>query len=138
MRNGPAHVLIGACLLLAALSGCEPTRNRRRAVVEPKPTEFSEPASKTDGTKREPKPVPKTATTPRKAYEMFRRAIADRDFDTCWRLMSRMTQDSYERTAREIEMRAFNSTTMLDKDRDLLRILGLTSSEAGKLTGKMA
>ena len=128
-----------AGMLVAALAwtaGCEEW-TYRKAPLEPKPQGYSELETvATQGDVVKPVVAQGPATTPRKAYEIYRTAIKTRAFETCWRLMSKGTQDSFDAQAAELHVRAGsgNSTT---EDVEVLHILGLTRDDAPRLTGKM-
>ena len=124
--------------VMAVVTGCGPFTGRPKE-VEPQPTGYEE--LETQAALDEPARMTvrtEPATSPRRAYEIFRTAIRERDFETCWRLLSRDTHDAYERSAADLKMRVLNSDTPPPQDLELLHVLGLTRKEVDKLTGKMA
>ena len=132
---------------VALLLGCGPFTGRPEKVA-PQPSTYEELETQAawgelegQTTAKEPSsvtPRSEAATGPRKAYSLFRDAIRKRDYESCWRLLSRDTHDAYEREAADLKMRVMNSTTPLPSDLELLHILGLTRKEVDKFTGKMA
>lgn len=141
MRNRVTGIPCGLALaaMLLCCAGCQQWRNAN-APVEPRPASYEElesraaqvqgkPASTTLGTH-------KAATTARKAYEMYRWAMGKSDFEACWRLLSKNTQDAYEREAIELKMRVTNNPSAPAADVELLHVLGLTRREVDKLDGK--
>ena len=138
MRLLRAGVLPAVVAVVVLASGCGPFTGRPQP-VEPQQSGYEE--LETQAALDEPgKMVPRAgaATSPRLAYEMFREAIRSRDFETCWRLLSRDTHDAYERNAADLKMRVLNSPTPPPQDLEILHILGLSRKEADKLTGKTA
>jgi hypothetical protein len=100
-----------------------------------RPTEPAQP-----GKPGEPKyaaPVTGEAADPRKCYELFRRAVKERDFEACWALLSRPTQEAYDTRAANLKMRVMNSITPLPEDLEILGCLGLTRKEVEKVDGRM-
>jgi len=121
----------GATLFL----GCEEWRTRN-VPMEPKPAPYSElemRASKDESVKT---PLPQAATSPRKAYELYSKAIKDKDFETCWRLFSRGTQKMFDGEALALRDRIRTAPAPVPDDLDLLRVLGLTPQEVDKVDGK--
>ena len=119
-------------------SGCQ-SHGGRPEPVDPQQSGYEE--LKTHAALDEPAktgPMTGAASSPRKAYEMFRAAVRGRDFEACWRLLSRDTHDAYEASAANLKMRVLNSVSPPPDDLELLHILGLTRKEADKLTGKLA
>ena len=82
-------------------------------------------------------PVTGDATSPRKCYELYRQAIKQSDYDACWNLLSAPARDAYETAASDLKTRVRNNLNPADADRELLGVLGLTTSDAEKLNGKM-
>ena len=133
-------VVCGFVLLLAvglACPGCEGLRSAR-SPVEPQPARYSEleTAAAQGKGMQAALDTHEEATTPRKAYEMFRRAIKDRDFEGCWRLVSSSTHEACGRQAAELRIRVMNNDPPPPLDLELLHIQGLARSEAAKLDGK--
>lgn len=117
--------------------GCESMKDRDLP-LDPKPSGYTE--LELQAAREEPGTLlgnVRAATSPRRAYELYRSAVKKRDFDACWRLLSRATQDTYERGAANVRMRVKGSPEPLRRDLDLLHVLGLTRKEVDKLTGRM-
>ena len=136
-------LFVGMVLLL----GCGPLTGQPREVA-PRPSTYEELETQAargeleaEETTKEPSsltPRSEAATSPRKAYRLYRTAVRNRDYETCWRLLSRDTHNAYERQATDLQMRVMTSSNPLPQDLELLHILGLTRKEVDKLTGKMA
>ena len=145
MKNRRPGVL-GVGVMLAAVAlllGCgafggEPEKvPPRPSTYEELETEAARGELEADGTTSSVTPRSEAATSPRKAYSLYRTAIRKRDYETCWRLLSRDTHNAYERQATDLQMRVMTSSDPLPQDLELLHILGLTRKEVDKLTGKM-
>jgi hypothetical protein len=126
-------------LLAFAGSSCESWSNRN-APVDPKPAPYEQLQDVGVGgqpTTRGARPVTGSATSPHKAYELFRSAIKERDFDAYWNLLSRPTQKNFQGRADDLKARVLSNARPAQKDLDLLHVLGLSPSDVAKVNGKM-
>jgi hypothetical protein len=76
------------------------------------------------------------ATTPRIAYETFRKAVQERDFDMCWKLVSKDTRELYDRRAADFKMLVLNSPDTTPKARQFLEAMGLSRLDLDKVNGQ--
>jgi hypothetical protein len=135
MRSMAAFV---ALLASAGLfSGCTQW-NERNVPLDSKPASYAELETRAaQGTTGGSTPAPMTPTSPRKAYEIYSRAIQDGNFETCWQLLSSGTQKVYDADAMTFRDRIQNPSGPDPDDLELLHLLGLTVNEVDKVDGKM-
>ena len=160
MKAFKALAAASAVVFAMTMSGCEAWDASRRP-QQPQPMNYDDlktqamrqpmdparPApAVTPGQHGKPAPEPEVkyvetvtgdATSPRKCYELYRRAIRDRDFEMCWTLASKPSKNAYESAAADLRIRILKSSTPQPQDLELLGVVGMTATDVAKVDGKM-
>jgi hypothetical protein len=114
--------------VMLSLLGC------RSGPVDPKPQEYTRLE---DEAPRESTPRAAPATvTPKEAYEAFRDAVGRQDYEAVWPLLSKRTQDDYDRRAAEFEMQLKNRSDTSEGVEALLKAMGLTAEKVRASAGR--
>jgi len=134
MKTSRTAVIV-AFAAAGLFSGCQKW-NERNVPIESPPATYSELETRAVQGTAAASPTPQTPTNPRKAYELYSKAVKDGDYEACWRLLSRGTQKMYDSAALSLRTRVLNAPGPVPADLDLLHAVGLTAKEVNQMDGK--
>jgi hypothetical protein len=134
--TGSQAAFVAVLAAAGLFSGCQQWKDRNLP-TDSGPPAYSELETRAVQGTAAAAPTPMASTSPRKAYEIYSRAIKDGNFETCWQLLSRGTQKVYDSEAMALRDRIRTAPGPVPEDLELLHILGLTMKEVDKVDGKM-